>query len=67
MTIKWDYVFHLSLSDIKSPQVAKTFLSILVYANNVVVWMVSISSLISNFSIPTFQSVWELFQAYQLQ
>ena len=34
-------VFHWSLSDIKSPQVPRTLLSILAVLNNVVVWMVS--------------------------
>ena len=34
-------VFHWSLSDIKSPQVFRTLLSILAVLNNVVVWMVS--------------------------
>ena len=33
-------VFHWSLSDSKSPQVSRTFLSILAVPNNVVVWMV---------------------------
>ena len=33
--------FHWSLSDSKSPQVSRTFLSILVVLNNAVVWMVS--------------------------
>ena len=34
-------VFHWSLSDIKSPQVSRTLLSILAVLNNAVVWMVS--------------------------
>ena len=34
-------VFHWSLSDNKSPQVSRTFLSILAVLNNSVVWMVS--------------------------
>ena len=34
-------VFHRSLSDIKSPQVSRTLLSILAVFNNAVVWMVS--------------------------
>ena len=34
-------VFHLSLSDRKSPQVSRTLLSILDILNNAVVWMVS--------------------------
>ena len=34
-------VFHRHLSDIKSPQVSRTLLSILAVFNNVVVWMVS--------------------------
>ena len=34
-------VFHLGLSDSKSPQVSRTLLSILAVLNNAVVWMVS--------------------------
>ena len=34
-------VFHWSLSDSKSPQVSRNFLSILAVLNNVVVWLVS--------------------------
>ena len=34
-------VFHGSLSDSKSPQVSRSFLSILAVLNNAVVWMVS--------------------------
>ena len=34
-------VFHLRLSDSKSPQVSRTLLSILAVFNNAVVWMVS--------------------------
>ena len=34
-------VFHWSLSDIESPQVSRTLLSILAVLNNAVVWMVS--------------------------
>ena len=45
-------VFHWSLSDSKSPQVFRTFLSILVVLNNVVVWMVSTRVLISKSSSP---------------
>ena len=41
-------VFHWSLSASKSPQVSRTFLSILFNLNNVVVWMVSIHPLILN-------------------
>ena len=33
-------VYHWSLSDSKSPQVSRTFLSILAVLNNAVVWMV---------------------------
>ena len=33
-------VFHWSLSDSKSPQISRTFLSILVNLNNAVIWMV---------------------------
>ena len=50
-------VFHISidgfsLSDSKSPQVSRTFLSILTFLNHAVVWMVSISPPISNSSCP---------------
>ena len=34
-------VFHLSLSDSKSPQVSRTLLSILAVFNNSVVWRIS--------------------------
>ena len=40
-------VFHWSLSEIKSPQVSRTLLSILAVLNSVVVWMVSTRPLIS--------------------
>ena len=43
-------VFHRILSDSKSPQVFRTFLSILADLNNAVVWMVLIHPPISNFS-----------------
>ena len=45
-------VFHWSLSDCKSAQVSRTFLSILTYLDNAVVWMVSSCSLISKSSSP---------------
>ena len=45
-------VFHWSLSDIKSPQVSRTLLSILTVLNNVVVSMVSTHPPISKSSIP---------------
>ena len=45
-------VFHWGLSDSKSPQVSRTFLSILADLNNVVVWLVSTRPLISKFSSP---------------
>ena len=45
-------VFHWSLSDCKSPQVSRTFLSILVVFNNVVVWMVSTRPPTSSSSSP---------------
>ena len=45
-------VFYWSLSDSKSPQVSRTFLSIFVNLNNAVVWMVSTCPLISNSSSP---------------
>ena len=44
--------FPWSLSDSKSPQVSRTFHGILADLSNVVVWMVSIPSLISNLSRP---------------
>ena len=44
--------FHWHLSDSKSPQVSRNLLSIQAVLNNVVVWMVSIRPLISNFSSP---------------
>ena len=37
----YDMVFHWNLSDSKSPQVFRTFLSILAVLNNAVVWIVS--------------------------
>ena len=43
-------VFHLRLSDSKSPQVSRTLLSILTNLNNDFVWMVSILPQISNSS-----------------
>ena len=45
-------VFHWSLSESKSPQVSRTFLSILAVLNNVVVWMVSTRLPTSNSSSP---------------
>ena len=45
-------VIHWSLSDSKSPQVSRTFLSILVDLNNTVVLMLSARSLIFNSSSP---------------
>ena len=45
-------VFHLSLSDCKSPWVSRTLLSILADLNNAVVWMVSTRSVISKSSSP---------------
>ena len=45
-------VFQWSLSDSKSPQVSRTLLGILADLNNVVVWMVSTSPVISKFSSP---------------
>ena len=45
-------VFYWSLSDSKSPQVARTLLSILDDHNNAVVWMVSTCPLISKSSSP---------------
>ena len=44
--------FHWSLSDIKSPQVSRTLLSILTVLNNAVVLMVSTPPPISNSSSP---------------
>ena len=45
-------VFHLSLSDSKSPQVSRTLLSILAVLNNAVVWMVSTQPPTSKSSSP---------------
>ena len=45
-------VFHCSLSDSKSPQVSRTFLSIQAVLNNAVVWMVSTLPLTSKSSSP---------------
>ena len=45
-------VSHWSLSDSKSPQVSRTFLSILAILSNTVVWMVSTRPLISKFPTP---------------
>ena len=45
-------VFHWSLSDSKSPEVFRTFLSILAVLNNVLVWKVSTRSFISKSSSP---------------
>ena len=45
-------VFYWSLSDSKSPQVSRTFLSILAVLDNVVVWMVTTHPLISKSSSP---------------
>ena len=44
--------FHWSLSNSKSPQVSRTFLSILANHSNAVVWKVSSRPLISNSSSP---------------
>ena len=45
-------VLHWSLSDIKSPHVSRTLLSILADLGNTVVWMVLFHQQISNFSRP---------------
>ena len=45
-------VFHLSLSDSKSPQVSRTLLSILADLNHAVVWMLSTRPLTSKSSSP---------------
>ena len=45
-------VFHWSLSDNKSPQVSKTFLSIPADLSNAVVWLVSARPVISKSSTP---------------
>ena len=45
-------VFHWILSDSLSPQVSRTFLSILANVNNAVVWMVLILPLIFISSSP---------------
>ena len=59
-------VFHLSVSDNKSIQVSRTFLSILADHSNAVVWKVAILSPISKF--PSFSpSLYESFQVRQSQ
>ena len=45
-------VFHLSLSDSKSPQVSRTLLGILAVLHNVVIWMVSTRPPTFKFSSP---------------
>ena len=50
-------VSHLNLSDSEFSQVSRTPLSILADLNNVVLWMVSTCSLISNFSNPCTSSL----------
>ena len=45
-------VFHGKLGDSKSPQVSRTFLSILAVLNNAEGWMVSTSSPTSKLTIP---------------
>ena len=45
-------IFHLSLSDSKSPQVSRTRLSILAVLSNAVVWIVSTRPLTSKSSRP---------------
>ena len=52
-------IFHWSLSDIKSPQISRTLLSILADLSNVVVWMASICPLISEFYCP-FTDFWRI-------
>ena len=59
-------IFHLSLSDDKSPQVSRSLLSILANLNNAVVWMVLAYSLISS-SSSLLPSLWRLFQVHLLQ
>ena len=49
-------VFHWILSDSKSPQVSKTFLTILADLSNVVVWMVSPPSSDFDFFLPPYQA-----------
>ena len=51
----------------KSPQFSRNFLSILADLKNVVVWMVSILSLISSSSKLFFSRLWRPLEAYQLQ
>ena len=47
---RWLMVFYWSLSDSKSPQVSKTFFSVLADLNNAIVWTVSTRLVISKFS-----------------
>ena len=49
-------VFHLSLSDSKSPRLSRTLLSILADLNNAVIFMVSTRPPISNSSISFYQA-----------
>ena len=57
-------VFHWSLSDFKSPQVTRTFLSIRANFNTAVVWMIFHWPSVHPFS---FLGLWEMFQGHQLQ
>ena len=58
--------FQWSLSDSKSPQVSKDFLSIQAGLSNVLVWMVSILPLISNSSC-LFSNLLGPFQVHRVQ
>ena len=58
-------VFHRSLSDYKSPQVSRSFLSILGDLTNALFWMVSTHPLIFK-SSSSFTNLWWLFQELQL-
>ena len=59
-------VYHLSLSDSKSPLVSRTLLSILADLNNTVIWMVTTQTPNSNSSSPL-PTLWGSFQVHQLQ
>ena len=61
-------VFYQSLSDIKSPQVSRTLLSILVDLDNAVVWMISTRPFISKSPNPlvTVQIVTFMFHSFFL-
>ena len=60
-------VSHWSLSDLKSPQVSRTLLSILTDLNNAVGWMVSTRLLLFPSPPVPVPFLWWLYQKHQLQ